>query len=394
MNDNIGRSQGTDYFRIADQLTSEELDYLRRTREFVDDEVLPVINGYWERAELPWPLIQQLGKLGVVGDGIAGYGCPPMSPIASGLVHMELNRGDGSLGTFLGIQAGLAMQSIAMLGSEEQKQRWLPPMAQLDKLGAFALTEPAHGSDAVALETSARRDGDQWVLNGQKKWIGNGTLADVVVVWARDVADQRVKGFLVEKGTPGYDATRIDGKASLRAVWQAQITLTDLRVPDEGRLPGANGFADAGRVLAGTRNAVAWAALGHATAAYEIAVAYCSQRRQFGKPLTSFQIVQDRLVKMLAEICSMQLYCLRLGRLIEEGRLTDTIAAIAKMNNTRKARQVIAEARDLLGGNGILLDYHVMRHMADIEAIHTYEGTETIQTLIVGRDITGVSAFA
>jgi glutaryl-CoA dehydrogenase len=393
MDTSIGRSRGTDFFRIADQLTGDELDYLQRTRDFVDDEVLPVVNGFWERAEFPWPLIQQLGKLGIVGDGIQGYGCPPMSPIASGLVHMELNRGDGSLGTFLGVQAGLAMQSIAMLGSEEQKQRWLPEMAALSKLGAFALTEPLHGSDSVGLETSARRDGDEWVINGQKKWIGNGTLADVVVVWARDVADGQVKGFLVEKGTPGYDARRIDGKGSLRAVWQAEITLTDLRVPEENRLPGANSFKDTGRVLAGTRNSVAWGALGHATAAYEIAAAYCGERKQFGKPLVSFQLVQDRLVKMLAEVCSMQLYCLRLGRLIEEGRLTDTIAALAKMNNTRKARQVIAEARDLLGGNGILLDFHVIRHMADIEAIHTYEGTETIQTLIVGRDITGVAAF-
>jgi len=316
-----------------------------------------------------------------------------MSPIATGLVHMELNRGDGSLGTFIGVQAGLAMQSIAMLGSEEQKQRWLPGMARLDKLGAFALTEPLHGSDSVALETSARRDGDHWVLNGAKKWIGNGTIADVIVVWARDTADGKVKGFLVEKGTPGYDAKRIVGKGSLRSVWQAEIILSDVRVPDENRLPGARSFKDAGRVLAGTRNAVAWGALGHATAAYECAVAYCRQREQFGKPLVSFQIVQDRLVKMLAEVCSMQLYCLRLGRLIEEGKLTDTIAALAKMNNTRKARQVISEARDLLGGNGILLDFHVMRHMADIEAIHTYEGTETIQTLIVGRDITGASAF-
>jgi glutaryl-CoA dehydrogenase len=392
--DNIGRSLGTDYFRIADQLSGEELDHLRRTREFVDHEVLPVINGYWERAEFPWPLIEKLGKLGIVGDGIQGYGCPPMSPIASGLVHMELNRGDGSLGTFLGVQAGLAMQSIATLGSHEQKQRWLPEMAALSKLGAFALTEPLHGSDSVGLETSARRDGDEWVINGEKKWIGNGTLADVVVLWARDVADGQVKGFLVEKGTPGYEARRIDGKGSLRSVWQAEITLTDLRVPEENRLPGAHSFKDTGRVLAGTRNAVAWAALGHATAAYEVAAAYCAERKQFGKPLVSFQIVQDKLVKMLAEICSMQLYCLRLGRLIEEGRLTDTIAAIAKMNNTRKARQVIAEARDLLGGNGILLDFHVIRHMADIEAIHTYEGTETIQTLIVGRDITGVGVFA
>ena len=394
MYETIGRAQGTDYFRIADQLSHEELDYLQRTRAFVDDEVLPVINDYWERAEFPRPLIEKMARLGIVGDGIVGYGCPPMSPIASGLVHLELNRGDGSLGTFLGVQAGLAMQSIAMLGSEEQKQQWLPPMAELQAIGAFALTEPAHGSDSVALETSARRDGDTWVLDGAKKWIGNGSIADVVVVWARDEADLRVKGFLLEKGTAGFDARTMEGKASLRAVWQAEITLTGVRIPEANRLPGAQTFKDAGRVLAGTRNAVAWAALGHATAAYEVAAQYCAERTQFGKPLVSFQIVQDKLVKMLAEVCSMQLYCLRLGRLIEEGRLTDTIAALAKMNNTRKAREVIAVARDLLGGNGVLLDFHVMRHMADIEALHTYEGTETIQTLIVGRDITGVGAFA
>src|SRR6266516_5151184 len=297
MYEGIGRSLRTDYFRIGDQLTDSERDYWRRTRDFVDDRVLPVIGGYWERAEFPWPLIDELGKLGIVGDGIQGYGCPPMSPIASGLVHMELNRGDGSLGTFLGVQAGLAMQSIAMLGSAEQKQRWLPGMARLEKLGAFALTEPLHGSDSVALETSARLDGGEWVVNGAKKWIGNGTIADVVVVWARDIADGKVKGFLVEKGTPGFEAKRIDGKGSLRAVWQAEIALSDVRVPEQNRLPGAHSFKDAGRVLAGTRNAVAWGALGHATAAYEVAVAYCKQRRQFGKPLASFQIVQDKLVK-------------------------------------------------------------------------------------------------
>jgi len=394
MYETIGRSRGTDFFRIADQLTAEERGYWRTTRDFVDDEVLPVINDYWERAEFPRPLVEKLGKLGIVGDGIEGYGCPPMSPIATGLIHMELNRGDGSIGTFVGVQAGLAMQSIAMLGSEEQKEQWLPQMAQLNKIGAFALTEPTHGSDSVALETTARRDGDTWTINGAKKWIGNGSIADVIVVWARDVADRQVKGFLVEQSTPGYVARKMEGKGSLRSVWQAEIELTDVQVDEVNRLPGANTFKDTGRVLAGTRNAVAWGALGHATAAYEIAAQYCGERTQFGKPLVSFQIVQDKLVKMLAEVCSMQLYCLRLGRLIEEGKLTDTIAAIAKMNNTRKARQVVSEVCDLLGGNGILLDFHVIRHMADIEALHTYEGTETIQTLIVGRDITGVGAFA
>jgi glutaryl-CoA dehydrogenase len=394
MYDDIGRSRGTDYFRIGDQLTASERDYWRRTRDFVDDEVLPVIGGYWERAEFPWPLVKRLAELELVGDGIDGYGCPAMSPIAAGLVHMELNRGDGSLGTFLGVQAGLAMCSIARLGSEEQKRRWLPAMARLERIGAFALTEPLHGSDSVSLETSARREGDTWVLNGQKRWIGNGTIADVTVVWARDAADGQVKGFLVEKGSPGYRTARIEGKGSLRAVWQADIELVDVAVPEANRLPGARRFSDAAGVLAGTRNTVAWSALGHAVAAYDAARSYAGQRMQFGRPLVSFQIVQERLVRMLAEICGMQLYCLRLGRLIEEGALSDTIAALAKMNNTSKARQVIMEARDLLGGNGILLDFHVMRHLADMEAIHTYEGTETIQTLIVGRDITGVGAFA
>jgi len=390
----IGKALATDYFLIRGDLSDSEIDYLERTRRFVQEEVLPVINGYWERAELPWPLCRRLGELGLVGDGIEGHGCPPMSPTAAGLIHMELNRGDGSLGTFLGIQAGLAMRSIGMLGSEEQKERWLPAMARVEKVGAFALTEPTHGSDSVALETAARREGDEFVINGAKRWIGNGTVADVIVVWARDAEDQQVKGFLVEKGTPGYEATVIEHKGSLRAVWQADIALRDVRVPVENRLPHARSFKDTSRVLTSTRQTCAWAGLGHAVAAYDAALTYARQRTQFGRPLVSFQIVQEKLVRMLAEVTAMQLYCLRLGRLMEENRLSDTIAALAKLNNTVKAREVIAEARNLLGGNGILLDYHVIRHMADIEAIYTFEGTETIQTLIVGRDITGASAFA
>jgi glutaryl-CoA dehydrogenase len=390
----IGDALSTDYFLLREEFTAEQLDHLLRTRAFVQEHVLPVINDYWERAEFPWPLVEKLGETGLVGDGIEGYGCPPMDALSAGLIHMELNRGDGSLGTFLGVQAGLAMRSIAMLGSEDQKQRWLPRMARLEAIGAFALTEPDHGSDSIALETTARRDGDSYVLTGHKKWIGNGTIADVVVVWARDTEDGQVKGFLVEKGAPGYEARRIEGKGSLRAVWQAEIDLRDVRVPAENRLPGANSFKDTGNVLVTTRGVCAWAALGHATAGYDAALTYAKRRTQFGKPLVSFQLVQDRLVGMLAQVTAMQLYCRRLADLALAGRMEPTLAGLAKAHNTSTARAVLAEARDLLGGNGILLDFHVIRHMADIESIHTYEGTETIQRLIVGRDITGVSAFA
>ncbi len=390
----IGKALGTDYFLLRDTLTAAELDYLDRTRCFVHDEVLPVINSYWERAEMPLALYRRLGQLGLVGDGITGYGCPPMSPTAAGLVMMELNRGDGSLGTFLGVQAGLAMRSIALLGSEEQKQRWLPAMARCEKLGAFALTEPLHGSDSVALETEARRRGDSYVINGAKRWIGCGSLADVIVLWARDSADGQVKGFLVEKGTAGFKASVIEGKASLRALWQADIELDDVIVPAANLLPGATSFKAAGAVLKATRASCAWSAVGHAVAGYDAALTYASQRKQFGRPLVSFQIVQEKLVRMLAEVTAMQLYCIRIGRLDETDDMSDTIASLAKLNNTVKAREVLSEARNLLGGNGILLENHVIRHMADMEAIFTFEGTGTIQTLIVGRHITGVSAFA
>jgi glutaryl-CoA dehydrogenase len=392
--EDLGKALGTDYFFLREQLSPEQLDYLGRTRRYVDEEVLPVIGGYWERAEFPWPLVRRLGELGLVGDGLEGYGCPPMDPFSAGLVQMELSRGDGSLGTFLGVQAGLAMRSIAMLGTEEHKQRWLPGLARVEKVGAFALTEPEHGSDSIALETTVRRQGDSYVINGAKKWIGNGSIADVVVVWARDEADQEVKGFLVEKGTPGYDARVIEGKGSVRAVWQTEIDLTDVRIPAESRLPGANSFKDAARVLVETRSSCAWMALGHAVAGYDAALTYAKRRRQFGRPLSSFQIVQDRLVKMLADLTAMQLYCVQTARLATAGHLLPTVAGLAKLHNTRKARHILAEARDLLGGNGILLDFQVIRHMADIEAVHTFEGTETVQTLIVGRDITGLGAFA
>jgi glutaryl-CoA dehydrogenase len=390
----LGEALGTDFFSVRDQLTDEQWARFVAARRFVDDEVVPVAGQYWEQAAIPWKLIRRLPEIGIVGEDIEGYGCPGMSPMACGLVTMELHRGDGSLGVVLGVHSGLAMRSIALCGSPEQKERWLPAMARMDKLGAFALTEPDHGSDSVALETSARPDGDGWVLNGRKRWIGLGTLADFVVVWARNAEDGTVGAWVVERETPGYQASVIEGKASLRSVWQADIELRNVRVPGANRLPGARSFADATAVLAATRSTCAWAALGHATAAYDAALRYALSRRQFGRPLASFQIIQQRLVTMLADLTAMQLYCLQIGRLAEAGRLTPTVAGLAKMHNTRKARLLVADARDMLGGNGILLDYHVIRHMADLEAIHTFEGTETIQTLIVGRDITGIGAFA
>jgi glutaryl-CoA dehydrogenase len=389
----LGESLGTDFFSVREQFTDEQWAHFAAVRRFVDEEVVPAAGAYWERAEIPWPLIRRLPGLGIVGEDIQGYQCAGMSPLACGLVTMELHRGDGSLGVVLGVHAGLAMMSIAMCGSQEQKARWLPGMARMDTLGAFALTEPEHGSDSVALETSARPDGDGWVLNGRKRWIGLGTVADLVVVWARDTGDGQVGAFVVEKGAAGFQARVIEGKVSLRSVWQADITLDNVRVPAGNRLPGARSFKDTSRVLATTRSTCAWAALGHATAAYETALRYALARRQFGEPLAGFQIIQQRLVSMLADLTAMQLYCMQIGRLAEAGRLTPTVAGLAKMHNTRKARAIAADARDMLGGNGILLDHQVIRHMVDLEAIHTFEGTETMQTLIVGREITGIGAF-
>ena len=315
--EHLGESLGTDFFSVREQFTDEQWEHFITVRRFVDEEVVPVVGPYWERAEICWPLVKRLPELGIVGEDIKGYGCAGMSPMACGLVTMELHRGDGSLGVFLGVHAGLAMLSIAMCGSEEQKARWLPDMAQMNKLGAFALTEPEHGSDSVALETSARPDSDGWVLNGRKRWIGLGSVADLVVVWARNTEDGQVNGFVVEKGSPGCQARVIEGKVSLRSVWQAEITLENVRVPAENRLTEARSFKDTTRVLATTRSTCAWAALGHATAAYDAALRYALERRQFGEQLAGFQIIQQRLVSMLADLTAMQLYCLQIGRLAE-----------------------------------------------------------------------------
>lgn len=393
MHEGIGRSGGTDYLRLFEELGDEDRAVWERARDFVDDEVLPVINGYWEKAELPWELFKRMGELDILGGGVRGYDGLGLSPVADGLVAMELNRGDGSVATFNGVQSGLVMRTIDMLGSEEQKRYWLPQLAKVEKIGAFGLTEPDHGSDSVALESSARREGDHWVLNGQKKWIGNGSISDVTIIWARDEADGEVKGFLVDTTLDGYAAEPMTGKGVMRAIWQAEITLTDVRVSEEDRLPHATSFAQTSRVLAKTRGGVAWSALGHALAAFEIVHSYVQKRQQFGQKLAEFQVIQHKLANLLSDLTAMQLYCWRLGQLSSDDELEETMASLAKMHNTTKAREIIATARDMMGGNGILLDYHVIRHMSDIEAIHTYEGTETIQALLVSRDLTGESAF-
>jgi glutaryl-CoA dehydrogenase len=383
----------TDMYLSDELLTDEERTIRDRLQAFCAREVTPVINDYWERAEFPFELVPKIAELELAGGVIRGHGCPGMSATAAGLVSMEWARADGSIATFFGVHSNLAMQSIDMLGSEEQRERWLEPMARLDAIGAFALTEPEHGSDAVMLETRARRDGGDWVLDGRKRWIGNASFADAVLVWARR-EDGEVGGFLVEKGTPGFEARVMTGKTALRAVWQADVTLDGVRVPEESRLPGCERFADVAKVLTVTRYTVAWRALGVALGAYEAALQYATERRQFGQPLAGYQLVQDKLSRMAAEITAMQLLCLRLSELQETGRLTAAMASLAKMNHAAKARAVVADARDILGGNGILLENHVARHHADMEAVFTFEGTDSIQSLIVGRELTGISAIA
>lgn len=389
----LGQSLGTDFYLMDELLTEEERHVRDTVRAFSDKEVIPIINDYWERAEFPFELVPKLAALGLTGTDIQGYGSPGISVLASGLIMQELARGDASVCTFFGVHSGLAMHSISMLGSEEQKQRWLPPMVRMKKIGAFGLTEPNHGSDAVALETRAHREGNEYVLNGAKRWIGNASFADVTIIWARD-DEGNVGGFLVEKGMPGFEPKVMTGKVSKRAVWQADITLTDVRVPAENRLALSRSFKDTALVLTATRSGVAWEAVGHAIAAYEIALTYAKERIQFGKPLVSFQLIQNKLANMLANVTTMQLLCLRLGQLQAAGKMTGPMASLAKMNNARLAREVIADAREMLGGNGILLEYQIARHHADIEAVFTYEGTDTVQSLIVGREITGRQAFS
>ena len=363
-------------------------------RTFLEREVAPIANDFWSRSEFPHHLVPKIAELGIVGLGYPRPERPAASRLLSSFLSLEFSRIDTSMATFLGVHNGLAMGSIVYCGSPEQQQRWLPDMFALDTVGAFALTEPHGGSDvAGGLETTARRDGDSWVLNGAKRWIGNGTFADLVVVWARDVADDQVKGFVVGKDTPGFVATKMEGKLALRTVQNADITLTECLVPEADRLQQANSFRDTGRVLRHTRGGVAWNAVGTMMGAYEAAVAYAKTREQFGRPIGRFQLIQDHLATMLGNITASLSMAVRVAQLQDADECTDEQAALAKLFVTSRARETVARAREVFGGNGVLIEYDVARFFNDAEALYSYEGTREINTLLVGRAITGMGAF-
>jgi glutaryl-CoA dehydrogenase len=379
----------TDFYGLESVLTDDELKTLHSVRDFMREEITPIINDAWTRARFPFEIMPAYKRLGIADLPYSGA-----RPMLDGFVAMEISRVDPSIATFHGVHSGLATGSIALCGSEEQKQRWLPDLATADKIGAFGLTEPNVGSGTSrGMETTARREGDEWVLDGEKKWIGNATFADLVVIWARDVADDQVKGFVVEKDTPGFTTEKLEDKIALRVVQNAHITLTGVRVPEENRLQNANSFRDTARVLRATRAGVAWMAVGCALGAYENALEYAKTREQFGRPIGGFQLVQDLLVRMLGNTTASATLCIQLALLQEAGTAHDEHSALAKAYCTMRMRESVGWARELLGGNGILLEHNVGRFVADAEAIYSYEGTREMNTLIVGKAITGLSAF-
>src|ERR1700729_4080686 len=384
-----------DFYELAETLPAEEVAVVKQVRAFMEAKVAPIINKYWSEDSFPFELLPSIKELGIGGVGMQGYGCRGGSELMFGLVAMEMSRIDTSIATFFGVHNGLAMGSIYLGGSEEQKQKWLPSMARMEKIGCFGLTEPLVGSGAAGgLLTTAKREGDTWVLNGQKKWIGNAPWCDISIIWARDLADNQVKSFIVEnKTSPGFKVEKIETKIALKVVQNGLITMERCRVPEENRLQGDKSFRDTARVLKMTRYLVGWEATGCAMGAYENALKYCQERLQFGKPIGSFQLVQDLLARMLANITASQCLVVRMAQLQAEGKLTDAHAALAKAFTTSKCRETVAWARELLGGNGIAADYNVARFFADAEALYSYEGTFQMQNLIVGKAITGFSAF-
>src|SRR5689334_17321545 len=385
----------SDFYELAETLPAEELTLVKQVRAFMETKVAPIITKYWVEDSFPFELLPAIKELGIGGVGLKGYGCRGGSPLLAGLVAMEMARFDASIATFFGVHSGLAMSSIYLDGSEEQKHKWLPPMARFEKIGCFGLTEPLVGSGTSGgMLTTVKREGDTWILNGQKRWIGNAPWCDISIIWARDIADNQVKGFIVEnKSTPGFSVEKIEHKIALKVVQNGQITMKDVRIPEANRLQGGNSFRDTARVLRMTRYMVGWASTGVQMGAFEATLKYAQERLQFGKPIASFQMVQELLAKMLANVTACQCLMVRLAQMDDEGKLDDHHAALAKAFCTAKSRETVAWGRELLGGNGIVADYNVARFFADAEALYSYEGTFQMQNLIVGKAITGLGAF-
>ena len=384
----------SDFYSYEHLLADDERDLLHAVRKFMGPEVAPVLLEHWSRATFPFEIVPGMRELGLAGLPYHGHGCPGRRFLLDGMIAMELARTDCSVATFNGVHGGLAMGSIYLCGSDEQRECFLPAMARYDKIGSFGLTEPEVGSGASGgLQTTARREGDTWILNGQKKWIGNSTFGDLTVVWAKDVADGQVKGFVVENSSPGFTVEKQMHKIALRIVQNGLITLDDVEVDESNRLQSANSFKDTAEVLRVTRAGVAWMAVGCAMGAYENALAYARSRRQFGRPIGGFQLVQDLLVRMLGNVTASYGLCVRLSQLQDDGLAEDRHSSLAKAFCTVRMRETVGWARELLGGNGILLEHNVGRFVADAEAIYSYEGTREMNTLIVGRSLTGLSAF-
>ena len=384
----------SDFFSYERLLTDDERHLLHAVRKFMTTDVAPVILEHWSRATFPFEVVPGMRELGIAGLPYHGNGCPGRSYLLDGMIAMELARTDCSIATFNGVHGGLAMGSIYLCGSDEQRERLLPAMARYETIGSFGLTEPQVGSGASGgLQTTARRDGDTWILNGQKKWIGNATFGDLTIIWAKDVGDGQVKGFVVKNRSPGFTVEKQLHKIALRIVQNGLITLDNVRVAESDRLQGANSFKDTAAVLRMTRAGVAWMAVGCGLGAYENALAYACSRRQFGRPIGGFQLVQDLLVRMLGNVTSSVGLCVRLSQLQDEGLAEDRHSSLAKAFCTVRMRETVGWARELMGGNGILLEHNVGRFVADAEAIYSYEGTREMNTLIVGRALTGLSAF-
>ena len=389
-----GRPSPHDFLDLGALLSEEERGIRERVRSFVEQRIRPGINGWFERARFPRELVPEMGSLGVLGMHLSGYGCAGKGAVSYGLACMELEAGDSGLRTFVSVQGSLAMSAIHKFGSEEQKEEWLPRMARGERIGCFALTEPTAGSDPASMKTFARKDGSDWVINGEKRWIGMATISDVTVVWARtDEEDNPVRGFLVPTDAPGFSARDITGKLSMRASVQCDLTLGDVRLPQEAMLPGAAGLRGPFACLNEARYGIVWGSMGAARDCLLCALEYAKEREQFGRPVASFQLTQAKLADMLVEVEKGTLLALHLGRMKEAGTLRPEQVSLGKLNNVREAIKVAREARTILGGNGVTLDYPVMRHMANLESVRTYEGTDEVHALILGNAIIGIPAF-